>query len=106
METFMPHTDLVRLIKSIGQSTFVRYYREFANPSLSNQDVASMLPSEYTLKSRKSRASKARRIFREGLEEDALILIGDSERVDPETANRARELLNQRRLANIAIALT
>lgn len=92
----MPNTDLIRLIKSIGQSTFVRYYREFADLSLSNQDVASMLPSEYTLKSRNSRTSKARRIFREGLEENALNLISDSERVDAETSNRARVLLNRR----------
>jgi hypothetical protein len=96
METFMPNTDLIRLIKSIGQSTFVRYYREFADLSLSNQDVASMLPLEYTSKSRKSRTSKARRIFREALEEDALILISDSAKVDAETATQAQALLNQR----------
>lgn len=91
----MPDTDLVRLLTSIGKSTFVRYYEEFNNPNISNQEMVEMLPAEYTLKSRNSRTSKARRIFREGLEEDALTLIMDSSHVDADTANRARELLNK-----------
>jgi len=87
--------DLVRLLRSVGQSVFVRHYREFSDPALSHQDVVARLPTEYTLKSRNSRTSHARRIFRERLEVDALRLIRDSAHVDAETANRARELLNQ-----------
>jgi len=91
----MPNTDLIRLVNSIGKSTFVRYYYEFADSSLSNQDVVAMLPQEQSIKARNTRTSKARRIFREGLEKDALQLICHAERVDDETANLARELLNR-----------
>ena len=93
----MPNTDLIRLVNSIGKSAFVRYYHEFADPSLSNQDVVTILPQEYTLKSRNSRTTKARRILREGLAEEALELISHVERIDDETANHARELLRKLR---------
>ena len=91
----MANTDLNRLINSIGKSTFVRYFHQFADHRLSNQDVVAILPAEYSLKARNTRTSKARRIFREGLEEEALELILRSERIDEETANGARKLLVQ-----------
>jgi hypothetical protein len=90
-------TDLVRLINSIGKSTFVRYYECFSDSSLSNQDVIAMLPEEYTMKSRVSRVTKARRTFREGLEEEALEIIAHAQGVDSATADRARELLRKLR---------
>lgn len=90
-------TDLIRLINSIGKSTFVRYYEEFSDSSLSNQDVIAMLPPEYTMKSRISRTTKARRIFREGLEAEALEIISNAQGVDSDTANRARQLLRELR---------
>lgn len=86
-------TDLIRLINSIGKSTFVRYYEEFADRSLSNQDVVALLPQEYTLKSRNSRTTKARRIIREGLQQEALEIIAHAQGVDAKTANGAQELL-------------
>jgi hypothetical protein len=91
----MANTDLARLINSVGKSTFVRYYSEFADPSLSNQDVVAILPQDQSLKARNTRTSKARRIFREGLEKDALELICHADRVDAETASLAQELLNK-----------
>ena len=93
----MASTNLIRLINSIGKSTFVRYYREFADSRLSIQDVVAILPQEYTLKSRNSRTSHARKIFRDGLEKEALELILHSERVDDETINQARRLLSEAR---------
>ncbi|HEX5703904.1 MAG TPA: hypothetical protein VFX97_11935 [Pyrinomonadaceae bacterium] len=90
-------TDLIRLINSIGKSTFVRYYENFRDSLLSNQDVIAILPEEYTLKSRISRTTKARRIFREGLEEEALEIISAAQGVDSDTANRAQELLRKLR---------
>ena len=90
-------TALVRLVRSIGQSVFVRYYREFADSNLSNQAVAKLLPSEYTAKSRNSRTGHARKIFRAGLQIEALELICKSKRGDPESAANARELLGLHR---------
>lgn len=91
----MKETDLDRLVRSIGKSTFVRFYEEFSNSNISNQEMIELLPTEYTLKSRQSRTSKARRILREGLEEDALWMIANSDGVDAKTAQRVRVLLKQ-----------
>lgn len=91
----MPGTDVVRLLNSIGKSTFVRYYEEFTDRSLSHDHLVNLLPNEYTLKARHTRVSKARRILDEGLHREALELIAKSERVDEQTAQRARELLKE-----------
>jgi len=91
----MRETDLVRLLNSVGKSTFVRYYRQFSDRSLSHEDLVDLLPKEYTLKARHTRVSKVRRILDEGLHQQALELIAKSERVDEQTARRARELLNE-----------
>ena len=76
---------------------FVQYFREFGDQNLSNQDVIALLPREYTFKSRTSRTSKSRRIFREGLEEEALSIIASSDRVEPQAAIEASRLLTQLR---------
>ncbi len=84
---------LVRLLQSVGKRTFVRHYREFGDLSLTNQKVSEMLPSEFTEKSRISRTAHARRIFRDGLQHEALEFICNSARVDPETRKNARKFL-------------
>ncbi len=89
----MPETDLVRLLGSIGKSTFVRYFEDFRNLNLSNQEIIERLPLEYTLKSRISRTSKSRRILREGLEVEALTIIVASDFVDADTTNKALRML-------------
>jgi hypothetical protein len=91
----MPISDLYRLLGSIGKGVFVRYYHEFANSALTNQEIVELLPSEYTLKSRRTRTSGARRIFREGLEKDALRLIINSDRLDNDIVEQAKELLGR-----------
>lgn len=91
----MRETDLVRLLNSVGKSTFVRYYVQFTDRSLSHEDLVDLLPHEYTLKARHTRVSKARRILNEGLHRQALELIAKSERVDEQTVRRARELLKE-----------
>jgi len=91
----MAGTDLVRLLNSVGKSTFVRYYRQFSDRTLSHEDLVELLPKEYTLKARHTRVSKARRILDEGLHRQALELIANAERVDEQTVRRARELLKE-----------
>jgi hypothetical protein len=62
---------------------------------LANGEIAEMLPLDYTLKSRQSRVSKARRIIREGRAREALEIIAASEKVGPAAARHARRLLNR-----------
>jgi hypothetical protein len=91
----MSDTNLDRLLRSIGKVIFISHYDDFQNTALSIQAVADRLPNEFTEKSRISRASKARRIFREGLEKAALETIVTSERLDDDITKRARELLKR-----------
>ena len=89
----MKETDLDRLIRSIGMMIFVRFYEDFRNPNISDSEMVERLPAEYTLNSRRTRTTKARRILREGLENDALWMIADANGVDAGTAQRVRVLL-------------
>lgn len=91
----MTTTNLLRLLNSIGKSTFVRYYDQFADLRLSHEHVVATLPESYTLKSRNSRATHARRIFREGLQEEALELILHAEGVDDKTRCGASDRLDR-----------
>jgi hypothetical protein len=88
----MSTASLERLLMSIGKSTFVRYFAEFQNPNISNEEMIDLLPDHYTLKSRRSRT---RRVFREGLAQQALSIIASSERVDGEMRKEANRLLER-----------
>jgi hypothetical protein len=91
----MNTTDLKRLLASIGMSTFVQYYDQFRDPDISDQDMLERLPQDYTLKARRTRVSKARRIFRERLELEALNAILGANKVDEETRKKTTEILNR-----------
>ena len=87
----MDKAELNILLGKIGKQIFVKYFREFGDSEkISNQEMIALLPNEYTFNSRKSRTAKARRIFRERLEEQALSIIVESSRVDEEVVINAR----------------
>jgi hypothetical protein len=85
--------ELDRLLNRVGKSVFVRYYVRFADQRIPDSEIVEMLPRDYTLKSRRSRTSKARRIFRERRQREALERIADSQRTDSEATALARRLL-------------
>lgn len=85
--------DLDRLLASVGKEVFVRYFDQFRDFGVPNDEIAALLPQEYTSNSRRSRTSTARRIIREGLSRDALETIVSSDRLDPEVLSKARLLL-------------
>ena len=89
----MNDQQLGRTLKSVGKECFVTYFREFSNPSLSNEDIAEILMQDrrYTDDSCRSRPGHARGIIRAGRAKDALIDISVS-RVPPEIRRRAGEL--------------
>ncbi|MBU0967811.1 MAG: hypothetical protein KKA54_15675 [Proteobacteria bacterium] len=89
----MDKNELNNLLGKIGKRIFVQYFRKFGDFTISNQEMIALLPEEYTFKSRTSRTSKSRRIFREGLENQALSIIAESDRVEPGFAIEARALL-------------
>jgi hypothetical protein len=77
----------------MGMRVFVTYFREFANPDIPTQSLINLLPNDYTLNSRRTRITNARRIFREGMQDDALRIVASSENVEPEAAAIARAIL-------------
>lgn len=87
--------DLDRLLNSVGKRVFVRFYAWFADERIPASEIVAMLPQDYTLKSRSSRTSKARRIFRERRHLEALQRIADSEKTDSEATALARRLLQR-----------
>ncbi len=81
------------LLNRVGKRVFVEYYEKLCDLTLRAGEVVALLPNEFTLKSKWSRTSKARRIFREGLEAQALTVIAASKRVNRAIADRAKQLL-------------
>ena len=53
--------DLIRVLNSVGKSTFVKYYYNFKN--LSRDECVSMFEEDYTDKAKSTRTGHAQRIF-------------------------------------------
>ncbi len=87
-------SDTLSLLNRIGKAVFIEYYEKIKDTSLSNTEIVEMMPKEYTLKSRQSRTSKARRIIREGREQEALEII-TSAKIDDELRHKARIYLTK-----------
>lgn len=88
--------DRLRAI-GMGQFTDILYPVLSANPDATVEDICNAYPvyGNNTLHSQRARLSKARRIFRDGQEREALERIAMSPRVTQQVSNKAQELLNQ-----------
>lgn len=84
--------DLARTLNSIGKSTFVKYYYNFKN--YPTEKCINSFEESYTDKAKTTRTGHAKRIFREGMQKEALRIIINSEKVDKETISRAFEIFN------------
>ncbi len=83
--------DLNRTLNSIGKSTFVKYY--FSFKIMSCEECIAQFEEDYTDKAKRTRTTHAQRIFRENKQLEALDIIIQSNRVDSNTRNRAKEIL-------------
>ena len=72
----MDDQTLKRTLQSVGMEVFETFYKQFADKSLTNQQIVASLKEQrnYTEGSYSSRVSHARRIIREGRGPDALKL--------------------------------
>ena len=93
----MNEQQLLRTLNSVGMRCFVKYFRQFCDPSLSNEDVAAQMheAERYSPKTCRIRVSSARRIIRAGRGRDALTIIANS-RADARTRQEAARLLTSR----------
>ena len=85
--------DLVRVLNSVGKSTFVKYYYNFKDKS--RDECIMLFDEDFTDKAKSTRTGHAQRIFRENKHIEALTIIADSNRVDDATRKRATEILMQ-----------
>ena len=87
--------DLVRVLNSVGKSTFVKYYYNFKDKS--RDECIMLFDEDFTHKAKGTRTGHAQRIFRENKHLEALTIIADSNRVDDATRKRATEILRAER---------
>lgn len=87
--------QLKRNLQSTGMASFVKYFELFRS-SEKNNEVANKIRNEieYTDKSCMSRTSNARSIMRKERTDDALRMIINSEKVNQDTKDKAKTLLN------------
>ncbi|MDR1630143.1 MAG: hypothetical protein LBS36_08035 [Oscillospiraceae bacterium] len=83
--------DLIRVLNSVGMSTFIKYYYNFKNKS--REECITAFEEPYTDKAKSTRTGHAQRIFRENMHLEALEIIAKSNRVDPITAHSAKEIM-------------
>ena len=93
----MNEQQLVRTLNSVGMRCFVKYFRQFCDTSLSNEDIAVRIEEteRYTAKACRSRTSHARSIINAGRGRDALEKITRSN-ADAWTRAEASRLLTSR----------
>lgn len=80
--------DLENLLRKIGKQVFVDYYFTFKN----SDNPEDSLPDEFTINSKKSRTSTAKKIFRIGKNIEALDNIMNSDRLELSVREKAREI--------------
>lgn len=78
----------MEILNKIGKSTFIEHYYDFKL----NRTPADELPEDFTTNSKRSRTSKARKIFRDELQIEALQIIMASTRLDQKTIDKAKEI--------------
>ena len=79
--------DLEKTLKAVGKATFVKYYYVFAN--MDTEDCWEMFTENLSKKTKQSKTSNAKAIFREYRQSDALKIIIKSPRVDPVVKRKA-----------------
>lgn len=94
---------LKRTLQSVGMKCFIQNFDVFSSPKFSHADMVEILENEndFTLKSCKSRANHAIRIFRENSELEALEMIIGSPRVDSITKVEAEKIHTRRTMPPI-----
>lgn len=92
------YTDLNTTLSAVGKAVFVNFYYDFKNASLSDHEIADKLLRENpNTKSdnQNFRIPRARHIFAEGNQLDALKIIIASTRVAPEAREKAKVILTE-----------
>ena len=91
--------DLIRILNSVGKSTFVKYYYYFRDKS--RDACIAAFDEDYTDKAKSTRVGHAQRIFHENQNIAALKIIVASSRIDRVTLEKANEILKNETLGKM-----
>jgi len=93
----MDDKQLERAIKSIGKACFVKYYELFRDPTRSNEVLVDLLMRQerYAETASQTRVSRSRQIIQSGNGPKILREILQSDRLDDDIINKAKELLRK-----------
>jgi hypothetical protein len=93
----MDDKQLDRAIRSIGKGCFVKYYEEFRNSTLSNEDLIELLMNNegYAETASGTRVSYSRRVIHAGRGADALLGITRSTKLEYKIIEKAKKLLKK-----------
>lgn len=83
--------DLEEKLNMVGKAVFVKYFYVFAN--MSYKECREMFTENFTKKSKRSRTSLAKAIFREGQQFEALKIVCRSPSIDRDTKLKAETIL-------------
>lgn len=102
IKTIKPSTDkkesdsekLLRDWRSVGFTTFVKYYKYYKNPSYTSGDIKQLLRTieGFELSSCATKASTGKSIINRGAGKSALKIISDANNIDKEIIRAAHEL--------------
>ncbi len=84
--------SLEKVLSSVGMTVFIRYYDFFRDKS--REECIEAIREDYSDKSKRTRTSHAKRIFREGKQKEALEIVASSNRIDEATKKLAQDILN------------
>lgn len=90
------YADLNTNLTAVGKAVFAKFYYDFKDASLSDQELALKIYTQNPTSksaSQNFRIPRARHIFRSGQQLDALRIIIQSERVDPAARETAKHIL-------------
>ena len=80
---------LEKVLNSVGKTLFIKYF--FRDKS--REECIDAMSEDYSDKSKRTRISHAKRIFREGKQREALVIIISSKKVDAATRIRAEKII-------------
>lgn len=88
---------LLRDLRTVGFKTFVKYYKDYKNPSYTSGDIKQLLRTRegYELSSCATKASTGKSIINRGAGKSALKIISDANNIDKEIIQAVCELLKE-----------
>ena len=94
------YESIIKTLRAVGMQTFIEFYYDFKNASISDAELAEKIYKENPRahsKQQRFRIPRARYLFQNGLEIEALEIITNSTRLPDEIRKKAKSILSKER---------